>query len=628
MCGICGIVYSEPARVVDEHQLLAMRDVMLKRGPDDAGTYLAPGIGLGTRRLAILDLSEQGHMPMSTSDGRYWITYNGEVYNYRELRPTLESRGYRFRSATDTEVILNLYADEGPGMLDRLNGMFAFAIWDSSERTLFLARDRVGIKPLYYAVRNGVFYFASEAKALIAAGVPAEFDHSCWEELLCFRFIAGEKTPFVGVNRLLPGHSLLWKDGKVTINRWWNLGERAEAVRQSVSHISVNHFRETFDDAVALRQISDVPVGIFLSGGLDSSSIAATMAQQKGQGINSFNMRFDEPEFDEGPLAQKVALRWGLKNHEFKMRSEDLLPLLKESSWLNDEPLAHGNDLHLYHIALYAKQQVTVLLSGEGADETLAGYVRYRMLRFPRALNLSGPWLRPLITGLHLNGRLNKLAGFLELGSVEKLVLYNACNILPYQLSALGLEPEENFPYRLAIADEARRYSPEPLRQAMYLDQHTFLCSLLDRNDRMTMGASIECRVPFLDHRLLELAAAIPTSDLFGERQGKWILRRAMRTRLPPEVLHQPKWGFGVPWSRIFRKDEALRQLLNELPEKEPILSGPLNSQILRKLVQRFLAGSDESYLLLLQLVMLVVWYEVTISAKSSSKSMSVAAVC
>lgn len=621
MCGICGIAYSEPGRIVDERQLLAMRDVMTKRGPDDAGTYLAPGIGLGTRRLAILDLSQQGHMPMSTPDGRFWITYNGEVYNYRELRPALESRGHTFCSQTDTEVILNLYADEGPAMLDRLNGMFAFAIWDNYERTLFLARDRVGVKPLYYGLQNGGFYFASEAKALIAAGVRADFDHSCWEELLCFRFLAGEKTPFAGIKRLLPGHSLLWKDGKVTINRWWNLGERAEAVRQSVSPISVDQFRETFDDAVALRQISDVPVGIFLSGGLDSSAIAATMAQHKGKGIDSFNMRFDEPEFDEGPLAQKVARRWGLTNHEFKMRSEDLLPLLKESSWLNDEPLAHGNDPHLYHIALYAKQQVTVLQSGEGADETLAGYVRYQMLRFPRALNLSGPWLRPLITGFRLNGRLNKLADFLRLGSVEKLVLYNACNILPYQLSALGMEPREDFPYRLAIADEARRYSPEPLRQAMYLDQHTFLCSLLDRNDRMTMGASIECRVPFLDYRLVEMAAAIPTSELFGERQGKWILRRAMRRRLPPEVLRHAKWGFGVPWSRLMRTDDALVQLLNELPDKEPILSGPLNRRILREVVRKFLAGSDESYLLLLQLVMLAVWHEVTFSARTSSQS-------
>ena len=231
MCGICGVVHCDQEYPVSEHRLLAMRDTLTHRGPDDAGHYLAPGVALGSRRLAILDLSERGHMPMSTADGRYWITYNGEVYNYQELRSTLKTRGYTFRSNTDTEVVLYLYIDRGPAMLDQLNGMFALAIWDSQERTLFLARDRLGVKPLYYAYQAGTFYFASEEKALFTAGIPVQFDPNTWEELVCFRYVAGEQTPFVGVRRLLPGHYLLWKDGNMQIRRWWHVAEQAQVLR-------------------------------------------------------------------------------------------------------------------------------------------------------------------------------------------------------------------------------------------------------------------------------------------------------------------------------------------------------------------------------------------------------------
>jgi asparagine synthase (glutamine-hydrolysing) len=513
-------------------------------------------------------------------------------------------------------------------MLERLNGMFAIAIWDSREGALFLARDRLGVKPLYYAFEKDAFYFASEAKALIAAGIPGAFDHGTWEELLCFRFVAGENTPYAGVRKLLPGHSLLWKDGKVATKRWWNLGEKVRERGPAGGKDYANSYADTFDSAVALRLISDVPLGVFLSGGLDSSSIAASAAAHNGGVVDSYNMRFDEPGFDEGPLAEQVARQWRLRNHEFNVHSEELLPLLREASWLNDEPLAHGNDLYLYYIARYAKQQVTVLLSGEGADETLGGYVRYQMLRFPLSLGLSRRWLAPLVRRLPLSGRGNKLKRFIELGSVDKMILYNACNLFPYELSALGIKPEENFPYRHAIAEEARRYSPEPLRQAMYIDQHTFLCSLLDRNDRMTMGASIECRVPFLDYRLIEMAAVMPTRELFGEGQGKWPLRRAMRGRLPLDVLRHRKWGFGVPWTRFLREDPGLRDLVLSIADKEPLLSGPLDRKVIRNLVTKFYAGSNDNYLLILQLLMLVVWHEETFSRVRVIKTKQAAHIC
>ena len=274
MCGICGAVSTGEMSPLKNDQLITMRDLMQHRGPDDRGHINQAGVSLGSRRLAILDLSPRGHMPMSSEDGRYSITYNGEVYNFPELRTVLKDHGYSFRSNSDTEVVLNMYRHFGPRMLDQLNGMFAVAIWDEVEQQLFLARDRMGVKPLYYAEQDGVLYFASEEKALFAAGVKQEFDPETWEELLYFRYVAGERTPYVGVKRLLPGHYLTWKDGRADTTRWWHLAERARSIE--IGPDVVTWFRETFDDAVNIRRISDVPVGVLLSGGLDSSSVAAS----------------------------------------------------------------------------------------------------------------------------------------------------------------------------------------------------------------------------------------------------------------------------------------------------------------------------------------------------------------
>jgi asparagine synthase (glutamine-hydrolysing) len=613
MCGICGIVSADRTYRIEESTLAAMCDSLTHRGPDDAGDYLRPGIALGSRRLAILDLSERGHMPMSTPDGRYWITHNGEIYNYRELRRGLETRGYTFRSNTDTEVLLYLYIAEGPTMLERLNGMFAFAIWDSQERRLFLARDRLGIKPLYYAYHQGALFFASEEKALFAAGVPLQFDHDTWEELLCFRYIAGERTPFVGISRLLPGHYMLWHNSEARIHRWWNLAEKAEALREELPADLISCYRETFDDAVNLRRISDVPIGVLLSGGLDSSSVAGSLAEQAGSGIASFTVRFEEPEYDEGPLAQQVVARWQLDSHELTVAANDLPARLRQAAWFNDEPLVHGNDLHLLAISQYAKPRVTVLLSGEGADETLAGYVRYRPLRYPNLLSLMRPFVPRLVNTLSLNGRLRKLTRFLELGSLDRFVLFNACDVLPEDLRQLGMQPAANFPYREQVLAEARELYPTDFaRQAMYNDQHTFLCSVLDRNDRMTMGASIECRVPFLDYRLVEMLAALPSSALFMGHSSKGLLRAAVGSRLPPNVLRHRKWGFGVPWKVYLRQVEELRLRLLELPKAALISDSPLDGVAVRKLVREFLDGDDRPFAMLMQMLMAVLASEAT----------------
>ena len=611
MCGIVGVVQKERSRPVSEALIGAMCESIWHRGPDDAGVYAAPGIGLGSRRLAILDLSVRGHMPMSTPDGRYQMVYNGEVYNFQELRSILETKGHLFRSHTDTEVLLTLYAMEGPAMLNRLNGMFAFAIWDTHDRTLFLARDRVGIKPLYYALHDAGLYFASEEKALFAAGVPREFDADTWEELLCFRFVAGERTPFKGVRRLLPGHCLLWRDGSPHISRWWNLGERVQALRDNLPSDHTTWFRQIFDESTNLQRISDVPVGVLLSGGLDSSSVAASLARQAGSGVASFTVRFREAGYDEGPLAQQVAKRWSLDYHELVLSPEELAEQLLEAAYYHDEPLAHGSDLYILAISRYAKSRVTVLLSGEGSDETMGGYIRYQPLRYPSLLQASRMFLPPIVSSLKIGGRIRKMSRFLELGSLDKFILYNACDVLPADLETVGLTAGKAFPYRTQVLAEARTAFPDdPMRQAMYLDQHTFMCSLLDRNDRMTMGASIECRVPFLDHRIVEGLAAVPSSSLFHGKKPKSLLRRAVGSRLPADILSGRKWGFGVPWGEYFRSLPVFRERIQSLVKREPIKSSQLDHPRVKALAASFLAGDSQSEPLIKQLLMMTVWHD------------------
>jgi asparagine synthase (glutamine-hydrolysing) len=619
MCGIFGVVFRDPARVVTPQVFAPAVNTLQHRGPDDMGLWGAPGVVLGSRRLAILDVSPSGHMPMATADGRHVIVYNGEVYNFAELRRDLQSKGHVFRSRTDTEVLLRLFVEDGPAMLPKLNGMFAFAIWDTHERTLFAARDRVGVKPLCYAVESHAVTFASEHKALFAAGVRQAFDHDKWHELLCFRYVAGEDTPYSGVRRLLPGHYLIAKNGEVQTRPWWKLSHAARERRESLPPDPVAWYRHQFAEATSLRLISDVPVGVLLSGGLDSSTVAAAAAAEGGCGISSYTMRFREPEFDEGNYAKLVAVRWALDYHELFVPPEDLLSLLQRAAWLNDEPLAHGSDQHLLAIAAFAKPTSTVLLSGEGADETLGGYVRYQPLRFASAVNAARPLL-PLIGRLTANSqRTRKLARFMSLRGMDDFVFFNSCDVLPSDLDAVGLQPDVEYPFRRAIHDEARQLYPgDYMRQAMFADQHTFLCSLLDRNDRMTMGGSIECRVPFLDYRLVETLAALPTEQLVYGRKTKPLLRQAFGSSLPTAVMRHRKWGFGVPWAKYFRASPVFRERIAALARQPVISNSPLDSAKVDRLAARYLKGDDSLLHLVRELFMLSVWADASFSVPTT----------
>lgn len=609
MCGICGVVLADRDAVVATERIVAMRDALRHRGPDDEAVFVDGNVALGHTRLSIIDLSPQGRQPFTSNDGRYHVVFNGEIYNYRELRRELERDGHAFRTQTDTEVLLACYMHRGTSMLDALNGMFAFGIWDSHERSLFLARDRMGVKPLYIAQEHGSFLFASEPKSLFAGGVEPDIDATALDELLMFRFIAGERTLFRTVRRLRPGHAMMVVGDSVRTWRWWNLAERAMAAE--VPRDPVAWFGATFDESIRYRLISDVPVGILLSGGIDSTSVAASSALQGHADVATFTVAFDEAGYDESQLARSVAAQYHLPHHELTLRDAELHDALEAASWYLDEPVAHQNDPQLLAIARLAKQHVSVLLSGEGSDETLGGYVRYQPLRHLRILQW-GSGLLPLLPALGVpRRRVEKLRRYLHNGDLEHLLLYNSCNFYPDDMRALGIEvAEQHFDARRSAIREAMLLYPDaPHRQSMYADQHVFLCSLLDRNDRTTMGASIECREPFLDHRIVETLAALPPSLFVRGKKGKHLLVNALGHRLPREVRRYRKWGFAVPWERSMRGLPRFREEVERMHRSPVFEQGVLARLDVKALTNAFVKGDDSNMLLVRQLYMIDVWH-------------------
>ncbi len=609
MAGICGVVHKDLDFRFDRARLRNMRDSLACRGPDGWTEHVAGRVALASRRLCLVDLNADRRVPATSADGRHAIVCDGTVLNYRSLRSTLDPPPGGFRSNTDSEVLLHLYAQRGPAMLDSLNGAFAFAIWDNEKGELFLARDRLGMKPLCYAVRGGAFYFASEEKALFAAGLANEFDESIWPELMVFRYVAGERTPFRGVSRLLPGHYLTWRDGDYRTTRWWNLGERTLARREDLPSQPCEWFSATLDDAVRLCRTGEVPVGLLLSAGLDSAAIAACLSAEGAAGLASFTVLSAEPGHNDGAQAQAVADACDLDYHELPLAPDELAGLIEPATWLDDVPLAHGFETQLLGVAEYANSRARILLSGAGGDETLGGYMRYWPLRWPALAGGAGASnARGL---LRLNGPVGRLARWPRLGSPGGFVMFNGCNVLPPDIEALGCEPCPEFPYREQVLEEALRVYPEqPVRQALYLDQHTYLVSVVDRIDRMTMGASAECRLPLLDYRLVEGLAALPGSVLLPCRRSKGLLRQAMGARLPDGIRSGHKWGSGIPWGHYLRNVPFLRRMVEALPNTGPVRGGPFRPLLVRRVADAFLSGDDYYEPLIRRLLMTAVWFE------------------
>ncbi|RKS13451.1 asparagine synthase (glutamine-hydrolyzing) [Flavobacterium sp. 120] len=607
MCGINGILHLQSQKKIDERVLVKMRDSLEHRGPDDKGLFIENNIGLGHRRLSILDVSLAGHQPFLSEDGRYVLVYNGEIYNFREFYPELKSNGFDIRTTSDTEVLMKLFQLYGLKMLNRLNGMFAFAIWDKLEKKLTVVRDRMGVKPLYYSFYNETFYFASEQKALFTAGVPLKMAQDGLEEYIFNRFVAGENTLYQNVKKVLPGHiMIIHEGGKTTNNTWWNL--KNEIQNQPEIKNPVEWFRETFDDSVKMRMVSDVPVGVMLSGGLDSSSILASLHHQKYKDIQTFNIGFKEKEHNEAHLAKMMAEKFDYGFQTMQLEDKNLYDQLISSTYFQDEPIMHLSEPHLLAVSQMAKPSVKVLLSGEGADELMGGYVRYKALQYPSLLNSIAS-----IGNLDVftkQPRYEKLTRYAQINKKSDLVIYNGSNIFPNDIAeTFGINTPPNNEYRKKIYKEAKSLYPDNLRrQALYFDQHTYLCSLLDRNDRCTMGASIECREPFLDPRLIVGLGSLEDKWLFTGKKWKFILKKAMEERLPDEILKFRKVGLSAPWGDYITKSPAFKDELESF-SKSDLFQIPYFEHInIQKLVQNLQKGETTMTPYIMPLFMMHIW--------------------
>ncbi|WP_309608040.1 asparagine synthase (glutamine-hydrolyzing), partial [Flavobacterium sp.] len=550
MCGINGILHFNN-KSVNENQLIKMRDSLEHRGPDDADIFIQNNIGLGHRRLSIIDTSTAGHQPYHSENGRYILVFNGEIYNYKFFYSELNAKGLMLKSGSDTEVLIKLYEIYGLSMLSRLNGMFAFAIWDKQEKKLILARDRMGVKPLYYSIYQDSIYFASEQKALFSAGIPLQISENGLDEYFFNRFVAGENTLYQNVFKLLPGHFMTITDsGNAKTTKWWNLKTEIENHNQITN--PTKWFEETFFESVKLRMTADVPVGVLLSGGLDSCSVLSSLYHQDYKNIETFNIGFSEAEHNESFLAKKITEKYNYKFNTLKVEGNLLFDNLIESTYFQDEPLMHLNEPHLLSISQLANKKVKVLLSGEGADELMGGYVRYKALKNPSLLKAIS--YLSSFDYMTKNPRYNKLFRYSKIKKSEDLVLFNSTSIYPDDINRFyGEKKKPVNEYRYQILKEAQELYPKSLqRQALYFDQHTYLCSLLDRNDRCTMGASIECREPFLDQRLIIGLGTLDDKWLFSGKKGKFILKSTMQNKLPQEILNFKKIGLSSPWGKYF----------------------------------------------------------------------------
>lgn len=564
MCGICGIV-DGAGRQVDDRALRQLNAAIAHRGPDGEGYYENVGVGLAMRRLAIIDVAG-GDQPIFNEDKSIAIVYNGECYNYPDLRAELDRRGHQFRTNSDTECIVHLYEDEGVGCLQPLRGMFAFALWDENRQRLLLARDRLGKKPVIYTVMNGRLYYASELKALLTV-LPRqpEIDLGAIDQYLSLQYIPEPLTAYKGVFKLPAAHYLIWEKGNLQIEQYWDFDY--EPKHTASENELIDELRQIARDSVVMRLISEVPLGAHLSGGIDSSIVVALMAEASSGPVKTFSVGFEETNFSELPLARQVAERYATDHHEFTLNFGDIPATLDKLLQHFGEPFADPSALPLYHLARLTREHVSVALNGDGGDESFAGYPRYWLdpladnyLKLPKAVTRS---MVPALAGAFPDGgdkpvgrgvgnglkRLPQLADVDQRASLLRWSSYfsvqqKAALWQPQVAKALNL--------RQAEEDMAALYASAPaktrLDRTLYTDIKSYLAGdLLVKADRMTMANSLEGRSPFLDHKLVEWAAKLPMQYKLRGRRGKVLLRKAFADKLPADVLNHGKQGFGIP---------------------------------------------------------------------------------
>ncbi len=610
MCGISGII-NKKNQPVDQEKLIQMRDSLIHRGPDAGGIYIHNNVGLAHRRLSIIDLSEGANQPFHSPCKRYTLIFNGEIFNFQEFKNDLIYNGHKFHTESDTEVLLYLLMDYGTECLSKLIGFWAFAFYDHQENTTLLVRDRMGIKPLFYSNTTNEFAFASEPKAFFAYGLPKEVDEEHIDELFFYRHVSGENTIFKGIKRVLPGYTLLINASGEIIEskRWYHLGEEAKKFPQIEN--PYNWFEETFYSSIKYRMVSDVKVGTMLSGGLDSSSVIYAQKKLGFENISTWNIAFNNVEHDESKIAAKFSKELGLNFHSYQFNGEQLAALTEEAIYNSDEPSMHIQEPHLLGLCKEAKKDVSVLLSGEAADEILGGYVRYKVhdnqLRY-RILKL----LRYIPQKYIKDERWRKMKRYLHTANQSSEIMMNANTLYlkdleNYHIGGLNLLPE----YRIEILKEAQTYYPnEPLRQLMYLEQFTHIPSLNDRNDRVSMGASIENREPFEDYRLVAGAFSLPKEYFSTKGKGKQLLMNSVGVKLPDYITKHRKVGLSIPWDDIMLNQPYFRKHLEKMHLSNFFKVGKMGQIDVKSLVNNFLNGNKEDYALMRQIFFLSLWYD------------------
>jgi asparagine synthase (glutamine-hydrolysing) len=628
MCGIAGMVSFDGLPADASVTATRMRDALVHRGPDEAGLFCDTHAVLAHRRLSIVDLST-GQQPLANEDGRIQIVFNGEIYNHAEIRRELEALGHTYRTKSDTETIVHAYEQWGDDAVDRFRGMFAFAIWDSAERRLLLVRDRLGIKPLYWTQVGSLLLFGSEIKALLASGlVHPRANTSVLPELLSTRYVSGSDTLFTGIHKLLPGHRLVFQNGDLRIRQYWDIPVRNSQVQVEKANgreAIVDRFRSLLTESVRLRLMSDVPLGMFLSGGIDSSAIAALMARLVDRPIKTFSVGFEERAFNELGYAREVSQAIGADPHEVVIDDRDFFGALPRLVWHEDEPIAHPSSVPLYFVSRLARQHVTVVLTGEGSDELLAGYGKYpRIAMNWRAGTIYERMLPKSVRQLVADnlvpavpGRVGRLArrSFLAMDRTPEAMFLD-------NFAAIRLADQQRLLANRNAADRAtvRAYGPSLawfdrppagsslLTRLLYADMKTYLVELLMKQDQMSMATSIESRVPFLDHALVEFAATIPDQWKLSGFTTKRVLREAMKGVLPDSILSRPKMGFPVPFARWTREhwNGPLREVLLDRRTRE---RGIVDAPAVERLLDDHQAGRTDGWDRLWMLLNLELWY-------------------
>ena len=635
MCGLCGWVWTEAHRPVDRAVIDRMMIRLRHRGPDGEGTWFGPGIGLGHQRLSVIDLSGAGRQPLSNEDETVWVVFNGEIYNFQQLRAELARAGHRFRSQTDTEVLVHLYEAEGVECLTRLRGMFAFALWDVTRRRLLLARDRFGQKPLYYRVTPDRILFASELSALlVGVDVSPPIDPLALEDYLTYQHVPSPRSILQGMSKLPPAHSLVWEAGQVRIERYWSLASHPprSTVTLSAGTALLNELGERLDEAVRLQLVSDVPVGVFLSGGLDSSLIAESMVRQSPTRVRTFSVGFDDAAYDETPFARAVAEQLGTEHHELHVAATDL-SIVPSLIRFFGEPFADSSAIPTYALSQFARRHVKVILNGDGSDEQFAGYPRYvsnqwsewaRWIPPTLSQRLLGPCVARVAKGRPYTAFSSRLERWIsDMGQpVGRRNAYRLSHFTPslkarvYTSTWLRrLRGHDPYQQLEACYDECP--SSSFTAKALYADCKLYLPDdLLTKVDRMSMAHGLEVRSPFLDHELAAFVARLPIRWKLDGLRTKVALRRLGKGRLPRAVLHRPKMGFAVPLHTWLRT--ALRPWLYEIVLSERALDrGYFRPEAVRLMVEEHVSGERDWRYPLWNLLILELWHRQFVDPQS-----------